>query len=315
MAAKVLIIILNWNGKKDTIGCLNSLNSIHFPLPDYKILVVDNFSTDNSLQRIAEKFPSVQIIKNESNLGFAGGMNVGIKEAIKDNSKYVLLLNQDLIVDKNFLSKMLDVAESDQKIGIVGPKIYYFNSLKKIWAIGIRFAAGIIREAKVPYCGTELIGCNVTDNAQYDNLKEVESVPGCCMLIRTKVIRKIGLMDESFFLIHEDDDYCISAREAGYKVYVSPESIIWHKVSTSFRLTAETIKEYSGSNTDLIYYWHRNWLWVLRKHFGKKVFFKVFGTYIFRLFPIRMYELLRARKLKSNIIYAYMRAFRDGLLS
>ncbi|MDD2889430.1 MAG: glycosyltransferase family 2 protein [bacterium] len=322
MVTKVFIIILNWNGKNDTIECLNSLNSTCSPLvssPDYttwsKVLIVDNASTDNSLQLIVEKFPSIQIIKNKTNLGFAGGMNIGIKEAIKNNSKYVLLLNQDIIVDKNFLNKLLDLAESDSKIGIVGPKIYYSNSLKKIWAIGIRFVAGIMREAKVPYCGTELIGCNEIDNKQYDNLKEVESIPGCCMLIRTEVIRKIGLMDESFFLIHEDDDYCLSASEAGYKVCVSPESVIWHKISTSSRLLTEKINEYSGSNTDLIYYWHRNWLWVLRKHFEKKVFFKVFGTYIFRLFPIRVYELLRDRKLKSNIIYAYMRAFRDGLLS
>jgi GT2 family glycosyltransferase len=328
MATKVFVIILNWNGKNDTIECLNSLSSICYPYPldtlsDSvprkvawgKIFIVDNASMDNSLQLIVEKFPSVQTIENKTNLGFAGGMNAGIKEAIKENPKYILLLNQDIIVDKNFLNKLVDLAESDLKIGVVGPKIYYYNSLKKIWAMGIRFVEGIMWKTKIPYCGTELIGCNETDNSQYDNLKEVESIPGCCMLIRTELIRKIGLMDESFFLIHEDDDYCIRARTFGYKVCVSPESVIWHKVSTSFRLTKETINEYSWNNTKIIYYWHRNWLWVLRKHFEKKVFFEVFIVYIFRLFPIRVYKLLCAKKLKPNIIYAYMRAFRDGLLS
>ncbi|MDD5530290.1 MAG: glycosyltransferase family 2 protein [bacterium] len=317
MLSKIFIIILNWNGKNDTIECLNSLNSICYPYTsdDYKILVVDNASTDNSLRLITEKFPSAQVIKNKTNLGFAGGMNTGIKEAIKHNPQYVLLLNQDIVVEKSFLNKLVGLAESDSKIGIIGPKIYYYNSLKKLWAMGIRFVDGIMWKTKIPYCGTELIGCNETDNAQYDNLKEVESIPGCCMLIRTELIRKIGLMDDSFFLIHEDDDYCLRARKAGYKVCVSPESIIWHKVSTSFRLITETINEYSENSTAVIYYWHRNWLWVLRKHFEKKVFFKVFLTYIFRLLPIMVYKLLCAKKLKSNIIYAYIRSFRDGLFS
>lgn len=318
MAQKVFIIILNWNGGKNTVECIESLKSIDYS--DYEILVVDNASKDGSPELIADKFPGIKIIRNNKNLGFAGGMNVGIRETMGLNPEFILLLNQDVIVDKNFLTELVDRMRSDKKIGIIGPKIYFHPetpSDKKLWAIGAEFVDARVWGSKVFMAGVVPVGCGETDNGQYDDLAETDGMPGCCMLIKTEVIKKIGLMDERFFVFHEDDDYCIRIHRAGYKISVAPKSVIWHKVSTSFRSKKELSDKdfwYIEDNPQVIYYGYRNWLWVLRKHFPKKIVVRVFVMYALKLFLRQLGKLSKNKKLSLKLIYLHYSAFRDGIL-
>lgn len=320
MSQKVFIVILNWNGGKNTGDCIESLKSINYA--DCEILVVDNASKDSSPKAIANKFPGIKIIRNKTNLGFAGGMNVGIREAMEFNPEFILLLNQDVLVDKNFLTELVDKMQSDKKIGVIGPKIYFHSGAgampdKKLWAVGAEFVNARVWGSEVYMAGVVPIGCGEMDEGQYDNLNETDGMPGCCMLIKTEVIKKIGLLDERFFVFHEDDDYCIRIRRAGYKVCVAPKSVIWHKVSTSFRSKKELLDKdfwYIEENPQVIYYGYRNWLWVLRKHFPKKVVVRVFVMYALKLFLRQLWKLSKSKRLSLQLVYLHYSAFRDGIL-
>jgi GT2 family glycosyltransferase len=197
---------------------------------------VDNASSDGTVETVKEKFPSVKIISNPKNLRFAGGNNVGIEYALQNKSDFVLLLNNDTEVDPNFLSELVRFAENDSRIGIVGPKIFYYYDQKRIW-----FAGG-----RVDYWKGWIshIGIREIDHGQYDTAREVDYITGCCMLVKREVVEKIGKLDESYFIYGEDTDWCLRASRADYKLAYVPSSVIWHKVSAS-----------SGGNLS----WFKNW--------------------------------------------------------
>lgn len=218
----VYIIILNWNRKYDTLECLESLQYINYP--NYKIIVVDNGSIDGSPQVIREKFPNITLIENKKNLGFAEGNNIAIKSALQEGADYVLLLNNDTIVDRNFLIQLVKVAESDPEIGICGPKIYHYDFPNKIW-----FAGGLIKG------GTTLhIGGGKDDKGQFDKISVVDYITGCAMLVKRKVFEKVGLLDPDYFCMFEDADLCLRNRRAGFKAVYVPNARVWHKISSSF---------------------------------------------------------------------------------
>lgn len=294
MKPKVFILILNWNGKNDTVECLQSLKKLNYS--NYEIVVIDNGSTDTSVQLIKEEYPDINIIYNHKNLGFAEGMNRGIRmiktryPELKDY--HVLLLNQDVIIEPDFLEKLVEKAEANKETGIVGPKIYYKQekgeSEEILWSCGNEFVSGKAFKMEIPYVTSALVGCWEVDKGQYDNLTYVEALPACCMLIKSKVFEDIGLLDAYFFLLHEDDDFCIRAKKAGYKIRIVPEAIIWHKVSTAL---INSTKNYASSST-VAYYWHRNWFIVLAKHFNTKIFLKVALSYMLRFIPSEAWRLL-----------------------
>jgi hypothetical protein len=230
----VYIIILNWNGKEDTIACLRSIERVKYP--NFSVILVDNASSDGTVEYVKDKFPSVKIIANSENLRFAGGNNVGIKYALERNADYVLLLNNDTEVAPDFLPELVRAAENDKSIGIAGPKIYYYEGNKMIWFAGgkVEFWKGWISH----------IGIREPDYGQYDFAREVDYITGCCMLVKREVIEKIGKLDESFFIYGEDADWSLRASRAGYSLVYVPSSIIWHKVSAS-----------SGGNLS----WFKNW--------------------------------------------------------
>jgi len=221
MEPAVFIILLNWNGKEDTLACLGSLQRLDYP--SYRILVADNGSMDGSVEAIRSAFPGVRVVENGANLGFAGGNNIAIRQALQDGADYVLLLNNDTEADPGFLSRLVEAAESDPNIGIAGSKIYYYSEPKRLW-----YAGGSVNLWKGD---THHIGENQLDGGQYDEAKDTDYVSGCAMLIKRQVIEDIGLLDERMFLYYEDSDYCMRARQQGYRVVYIPSSIVWHKVS------------------------------------------------------------------------------------
>jgi hypothetical protein len=245
---KVTIIILTWNSYDVTRDCLLSLRKVDYPV--FEIILVDNGSIDSSSEKLAQEFPEIKVIRNEKNLGFTGGNNVGIRDALKKNPDYLLLLNNDTIVTPAFLTEMIRVAETDSRIGMLNPKIYYFEPADKIWYAGGKY----IRWKTFPVH----FGLRQRDDGSYNQTQEVSFVTGCALLVRSEVVRKIGLLDEVFFLSYEDVDWSARALEAGYKAMFVPASVIWHRDSYDTKRNAGLAKR--------DFYTMRNAVLCARKH-------------------------------------------------
>jgi GT2 family glycosyltransferase len=221
LSPKVAIILLNLNGYDDTRDCLQSLDKVHYT--NFNVIVVDNGSTDGSGLRIEREFPHARVLHNKKNLGFAGGNNVGIEYALRQQAAYVLLLNNDTIVDPAFLSQLVECGEADPGIGILGPKIFYASEPTRIW-----YAGGCVHY-RVGKCSHR--GENQVDNGQFSDIEETPFVTGCALLIKSTVLQDIGLLDSRLFIYWEDSDYCMRAQKAGYRCTFVPNALVWHKVT------------------------------------------------------------------------------------
>lgn len=254
---KVAVIIVNWNGKDDTVECLKSLRRVSIFNYELSIIVVDNGSTNDSVEvfnKITD--PSFKLIKSDTNLGFAGGNNLGIKTALEDGADWVLLLNNDTLVDKGLIKELIKVTESYPNGGIFSPKIYFapgfefkdqypkYVSGKVIWYVG-----GKINWDNI--YGTNM-GVDDVDRGQYDEAKEIDFATGACMLVSKKVLQKIGLLNLDYFLYLEDVDFCHQAKLAGFKIYYIPPAYLWHKVSQSSAIGGE-LNDYFISRNRLIF--------------------------------------------------------------
>jgi GT2 family glycosyltransferase len=254
----VSIVILNWNGKDVIFECLKSLEKLDYP--NYEIVVVDNGSTDGSCELLEKGYPDIKLVKNRENLGVAQGINIGVKHS---TGEYVLLLNNDTIVDESLLKELLKVLERGDDVGVVGPKIYYFDDPQRIWAAGggkINWRTGDVR----------LSGGDEIDKGQYESVTELDYVSGCALLTRKDLFCKIGYMDESFFAYFEETDWCVRASNEGYRLLYVPKARMWHKVRASSR-------NISGFHE---YQMTRNMFWFLKKHLDKTLYRK-FLLYFF----------------------------------
>jgi GT2 family glycosyltransferase len=217
---KIFIVVLNWNGEADTKDCLISLRKISYS--NYEIILIDNGSTDGSDNRLKSAFPEVAFYKNIENFGFAKGNNIGIRYALEKGADYIVLLNNDTVVDPDFLTFLIQKAESNPQIGIIGPKIYFFNS-DIIW-----YGGGMLN-ARTGF--TYHIGEGEPDNGQCDEEREVDFISGCVMLVKKKVFDNVGLLDKDYFHSHEDADYCLRAKKKGFKIAYVPKSVVYHKLA------------------------------------------------------------------------------------
>lgn len=268
---RVAIIILCWNGKNDTIECLKSLCDVDYP--NFETIVVDNASTDGTAEDVKLSFPDVEVIKNDCNLGFAGGNNVGIVFALEKGFDAVLLLNNDTIVDPKFLSELVDVLYKSPHIGATNPVIYYYDDPSVIWSAGgyVDAKTGIahqnhINEVDTGILREEIIGYGV----------------GAAILIKREAIEMAGVLDESFFLYYEETEWCYRASDVGFKTVLVPSSKVLHKVSRSF----------NGDSAIQLYYLSRNRLLFLYRRGKSKV--NLLGIAIGEFF--RMSASMFARK-------------------
>lgn len=220
---RVAIIVVNWNRRDDTLYCLESLS--HLRYPNYRIILVDNASTDGSAEAVRGRFPDVKIIEADQNLRFAGGNNLGLKNALSKADDFSLLLNNDTAADPDFLNHLIEAAESGKRIGLVAPKILYHDRPDVIW-----FAGGVLKPA---WGYVRHFGLRQLDDGRFDQRREVSFLTGCCLLIHKEVIDEIGLLDENFYLYSEDADYCLRALGVGFKLIYEPKARIYHKVSSS----------------------------------------------------------------------------------
>jgi GT2 family glycosyltransferase len=224
MYPKVSVVILNWNGKALTIDCLRSL--LPGQTSGMEVIVVDNGSTDDSVTAINEMFgDSIVLIVNKSNLGFAAGNNVGIRYALNNGADYILLLNNDTVVDPALVENMLRPFHDFPRVGITGPKIYYYTPRDQIWFAGgeIFLARGTARH----------VGIRQIDRGQFDRTMETDYVTGCALMASREVFEKCGFLDPSYVAYYEDADFCMRARRAGFGIVYAPGGKVWHKISAS----------------------------------------------------------------------------------
>jgi GT2 family glycosyltransferase len=214
-------VILNWNLPDDTIACVDSIRA-HAP-PHVQIVIVDNASTDDSLRRFRERFgDSVVLIANSANLGFAGGVNVGIRHALAAGARSVLLLNNDTLVDPAMIARLAAAGQAQPRAGLLGPVIYYHDPADRIW----RTADQEHRWLPIPL---RLPDRALTGEQPFP----VDYVTACGMLVRRGVFETIGLFDADYFMYFEDADFCRRARQAGFGIMCVPTARMWHKVSLS----------------------------------------------------------------------------------
>ena len=242
--AKIAIIILNWNQEKDTSECLDSLGKVDYHNND--VILVDNGSRDDSPDKLGKRFPKVKMIRNTKNLGFAEGNNIAIREALKTDSQYIMLLNNDTMVEPDFISRLVETAEKDQSIGIVSPKIMFYGERNKIWFIGGRYYP-LIKKPFHQFYGQE-------DRGQIKQPQAVDWVSGCCMLVKREVFEKIGLLDKDYFNNYEDVDFCVRARKAGYKIVIVPQVRIYHKFAAAMGGKFSPMYTYYRTRNNLLYF-------------------------------------------------------------
>ena len=222
---RVAVIILNWNGKDDTLECLHSVAAIDYPA--LEVVVVDNGSQDGSVQAIRAAFPHITIVETGANLGYAGGNNAGIRYCLENlSTDFLLLLNNDTLVDPHFITRLVVASHEHPRAAVLGPKILRCEPPDVLW-----FAGGYWKAHNSSFSH---VGDGEKDTGQFDEDKETDFVTGCAMLMRTSVVREIGPLDERFFLTHEDVDWCYRARSAGYSCRFVPAARVHHKVSASF---------------------------------------------------------------------------------
>ena len=244
---RVSIVFVNWNNKKYTFNLIESLKKINYD--NYDIILVDNGSSDGTQGEFKKKYSKVaHIIENDSNLGLAEGTNVGIREALKRGSKYVLIMNNDMLVDKYFLNFLVESMEKSPEVAVSTPLIYYTNPKNIIWCAGCKYTL----RGFVPLQQGEFDNYNAKKNVFVDGCD-------CVLMIRSSALNNVGLLDKTFFLMHEFTEWCLRATNKNYKCLHVPKSKIWHEVSVSMK----NLKKESSIS---LYYNIRNWLLTIKKN-------------------------------------------------
>ncbi len=286
MEPLVSVITVNYNQLQYTLELLSSLQ--HSEYQNVEVIVVDNGSRENPEAAIRQAYPDVKVIVSRENLGFAGGNNLGVAAA---TGKYLFFINNDTEVCPDTIRPLVDFFETHPEAGMISPKIIYYNSGELIQYVG--------SSAINPYTGRNFReGFKEKDNGQFDQTRVTELAHGAAMMVPGTVIDKVGMMQEFFFLYYEELDWCETIKKAGYKIYVVPESKIYHKESMSV-----------GKNSTLkTYYMTRNRLLFMRRHthgltkFSWMLFFVVFSI------PKNSLKFLLSRELE------HLKAFWKGFL-
>lgn len=220
----VRVVVLTWNGRDDTLACVESIRALDYQR--FRLLVVDNASSDGTEAALrARHDTAVDYVRNAANLLYAGGMNVGLEWAMQEGSDFVLLMNNDTLVERGMLSALVARAAADPRIAAVGPKIYYHARPERLW-----FAGG---ELSLWRGWPRHRGLRELDLGQHDRSRDVDYLTGCALLVRTEVLAEVGLLDTSFAMYAEDADWCLRARSRGYRLVYEPAARMWHKVSAS----------------------------------------------------------------------------------
>jgi GT2 family glycosyltransferase len=230
-------VILNTNRREDTLECIGSLDNSTYR--NHAIIVLDNQSSDGSVEAVQAAFPSVQIIRLQSNRGYAGNNNVGIAAAIEQGADWVFVLNEDTILAPDSLDRLVEIGESDPAIGIVGPMVYHHDTPDVIQSAG-----GVLG----PHWDSIHLGRDERDEGQFVDPHAVDWISGCGILVRREAITQAGMIDERFFYFWEETEWCIRIGRAGWKIVHVPQAKMWHKGVTVDNQPKPSVTYYATRN-------------------------------------------------------------------
>jgi GT2 family glycosyltransferase len=256
----VLVVILNYNRCEDTLAALISLAGMTYP--NFDLLVVDDHSTDGTAQAVKDRFPHVGVLVQPENLGFAAGANAGLRQAVDKKVDLVLLINNDVQVAPDMLSKLVDAMEP--KVGAAAPFIYYQDHPGRIWSAGFS-RHPLLLEPRRGMRGQ-------LDTGERSELYQVDYLLGCAMLIKVTALEEIGLFDERFFFYYEDLDLSLRLQRKGYRLLIVPQAKMWHKVALSAPLGSAFRTYHMARSSGIFFRTHAKGLRLL------PVFFFRFGS-------------------------------------
>lgn len=250
----VFVSIIDFNGKENTIQCLESLSKVRKNNINLKVVIINNYPQDKfSLPEMKDL--DIKIIETGKNLGFSGGHNIGIKYALENGADCVLILNNDTIVDGNLV---VELVKSSSTAGIIAPKIYFAkgyefhkdryskNDLGKV----IWYAGGQMDWENVL---AKHRGVDEVDRGQFDTVQDTNFASGCCMLVKREVFEKVGLFDNKYFLYFEDNDLCQRAKHSKFRILYNPKAILWHKNAGSAGGSGSKLQDYYITRNRLLF--------------------------------------------------------------
>lgn len=288
-APLVYAFTLNWNRREDTLACLVSLAALDYP--HKRLLLVDNGSTDGTVAAVIARFPNVEVIANERNLGFAAGANVGLRHALAQGADYIFFINNDAVADPQLLNHLL--AAAAPQVGMVAPKIYYADDPRRIWSVG---------GMRHPLTGEQTGDArNTVDEGQWQDVAERDFLVGCAILFSRAFLETVGLYDERFFMYYEDADLSLRARDAGFHLLLSPHGHVWHKVAGSSGGGDSPNERYWMARSSVLFF-HKHihgWQWLIVVPYRTASALKTVSRLLLR----RRHDSARA----------YVRGLRDGL--
>jgi GT2 family glycosyltransferase len=244
---RLWIVLVDYNGLADTRKCLQSLANV---TDAASVVVIDNASKVDVTTALQEEFPWVDFVRSPVNGGWAGGNNLGVQHAMSRGAEWIILLNNDTIVPPRFVARLMEAADSHPEFGVLGPVILFMDEPTKVQTTGVVFnrpdRVGFFQPIPVPHHAETPIG-----------VVECDIVNGCCLMIRRDVVEKIGLVDERFFLIHEESDWCLRAQKVT-KLGVVTDGLVWHKGSSTFKREGSKLQRYFDARNLIRLLWkHR----------------------------------------------------------
>ena len=294
---KVFIVTLNWNGMFHTIECIESIKKLEYT--NYGIIVVDNNSTDGSINLFRELFDdTIKIIINDRNLGYSEGFNTGIKYAFENGADYILILNNDVKIDPKALSELMTAAQKNPDAGFLTGKTYFYNSPNTFQTAGKSNHSTLL-------VGHNIGSCEL-DEGQYDCIKEYDFVDDVFLLVNREVIEKVGMYNKNFFLHYEIADWCARVRSAGFRILYVPKAKIWHKGGMS---------DGGSSNASRTYYMARNRIVFLKRNASLKKFYKAVIYILLVKTPVTLFQFFKGylkRHLKHS--FAYLKGTLHGII-
>ena len=264
-APEIAVLILNWNGAADTLRCLATVTNQDYPLR--LVVVVDNGSTDGSVESIRTRFPDVEILRVDTNRGYSGGNNLGLLYFLQTSGvDHVLILNNDTLLPPDFIRKLVEAQAILGPRAILAPQVLYASDPNRIWYAGA--------EWNVATAGFDVEGadCRV-DRGDFEMIHETAVAIGCSMFVPVVALEEVGLFDERFFLVHEESDWCYRVKERGYRCFVIPAAKLLHKVSSSFGSPEAPLMQYFDQ---------RNRLLFVEKHFPLRILVRTLSLTIRR---------------------------------
>jgi GT2 family glycosyltransferase len=244
---RVAVIVLNYNGLADTLKCLESLRLLDDAC---RVILVDNASEVDPRPEAERVLPGLETIRTERNLGYAGGNNRGMAYALDRGAEFLLVLNNDTVVSPRLVASLVAAFDTDSSLGIAGPVVNAMDEPDQI----MTYAATFNRGPATEFFTRVLVPLDLDPPA----VVPVEIVNGCCMMIRSEVVRRVGMFDEDLFIVHEESDLCLRAMRAGFGCgLVGRTSLVWHKGSSAFDRAGRQVQRYFDT---------RNLFHILRRH-------------------------------------------------